>query len=404
MIYRGKDHKDIYYKGNYHDAMYKGMELVWHKIRREGYYSIIVKTKPREMLVLIFNEKTGQFEEIMKIENKNESDAYYVELLSAIDSERIYVSTLGIDSLIASSIDGINFGNTNLEYVENTELLLSSNYYSNYLWRFRRESNGVWVTKNTVSLKNGLISVDTKSLSTGLGMYGTTYESANMGDTYGKNARIGMHVHTKTHYPLTENEIMTATIKYYDVENNTSGEICKLTAYAINISKFFHVNNMYVFFVTISDRGKNHKRYAYYSNDGINYNNSLMDTGKGNYFNFSVPQYIFYRSGMYYIYGGNKSANIDAPATLVLTKNFKYFSIKNIPRFIDVLGTKIYTYALTPAEYLSITSNAVYYSNGERSIPEDGMLFINGNIILYIDNMFFRESQENKFIELDMSN
>lgn len=32
MVYRGKDHKDIYYQGNYHNAMYKGGQLVWKKI------------------------------------------------------------------------------------------------------------------------------------------------------------------------------------------------------------------------------------------------------------------------------------------------------------------------------------------------------------------------------------
>ncbi len=32
MVYRGKDHKDIYYQGHYHNAMYKGNRLVWRKL------------------------------------------------------------------------------------------------------------------------------------------------------------------------------------------------------------------------------------------------------------------------------------------------------------------------------------------------------------------------------------
>lgn len=403
MIYRGKDHKDIFFQGRYHDAMYKGMELIWHKIRKEGYYSIIVKTKTKEMFVLIFSEKTGEFEEIMKIENNVESDAYYVELLVAMDSERIYVSTLGIDSLLASSIDGINFENTNLEYEENIELLLCSNYHSDYLWRFRRSSNSVWLTKNVVSFKNGTLSVNTKSNDTHLGRFAATWEDANMGDTYGRNAKIGMHVHNITHYPLSENEFRVTTIMYYDVENETSGEICKITAYGTNVSKFFCINNMYIFFITISDKEDNHKRYVYYSNDGINYENSLMDTGKGNHFNASRPDFIFYRGGIYYMYGGAKSGNIGAPATLVLTKDFIHFSIKDIPNRIYV-GTKEYNIAsFMPIEYNSATQNAIYFFNGERSTPEDGMLLTgasNRKLLLYFDNMFFRESGGNRFIEL----
>lgn len=32
LIYKGKDHKDIYFQGHYHDAMYVGSRLVWEKI------------------------------------------------------------------------------------------------------------------------------------------------------------------------------------------------------------------------------------------------------------------------------------------------------------------------------------------------------------------------------------
>lgn len=32
LIYRGKDHKDIYFQGKYHKAMYKGSQLLWKKL------------------------------------------------------------------------------------------------------------------------------------------------------------------------------------------------------------------------------------------------------------------------------------------------------------------------------------------------------------------------------------
>lgn len=35
LFYRGKDHKDIYFNGHYHDKMYKGSQLVWEKLKKE---------------------------------------------------------------------------------------------------------------------------------------------------------------------------------------------------------------------------------------------------------------------------------------------------------------------------------------------------------------------------------
>lgn len=38
LIYREKDHKDIYFKGKYHWAMYKGSKLVWEKLAGDEYF------------------------------------------------------------------------------------------------------------------------------------------------------------------------------------------------------------------------------------------------------------------------------------------------------------------------------------------------------------------------------
>lgn len=40
LIYNGKDHKDIYFQGHYHDAMYVGSQLVWKKIRERNWERI----------------------------------------------------------------------------------------------------------------------------------------------------------------------------------------------------------------------------------------------------------------------------------------------------------------------------------------------------------------------------
>ena len=54
MIYRGKDHKDIYFSGNYHNAMYKGSRLVWRKLY-DRYCSFnadrVVELDDREIII-----------------------------------------------------------------------------------------------------------------------------------------------------------------------------------------------------------------------------------------------------------------------------------------------------------------------------------------------------------------
>lgn len=42
LYYQGKDHKDIYFQGNYHNAMYVGANKVWEKITGEKYFVLSV--------------------------------------------------------------------------------------------------------------------------------------------------------------------------------------------------------------------------------------------------------------------------------------------------------------------------------------------------------------------------
>lgn len=43
LYFQGKDHKDIYYKGHYHDKMYLGSSLVWEKIKHLFGYKLYAK-------------------------------------------------------------------------------------------------------------------------------------------------------------------------------------------------------------------------------------------------------------------------------------------------------------------------------------------------------------------------
>lgn len=408
MIYRGKDHKDIFFQGHYHDAMYKGTELVWHKIRREGYYSIIVRTKMREMLVLIFNEKTGEFEEIMKIKNNTESPAYYIPLLSSADGERIYVSTLGTESLAAASIDGINFGNTNLDYEDiYYGFWTGDHYYSNYIWSLY-QSGSYYLSKVEVIFKNQVFSVNPKTVHTGLSVGDRDYEYTNIEvreynaflKLVGKNGKFPVHLHrTYYYYKDTKKKKFICVLKYYDVENETIGEITEISQEDLDglyVSPVFFVNNKYIFFIDKLLKNNIHKTYGYYSEDGINYNDFFMDSFKGAGIGV-LPSYVAFRDGVYYIYTSDKYNQNDISSIVNLTIDFEHFFEKELPFEVDIDGNKInvkkMVYGLNLDDY-------IYFYNGERSNPEYGMLSRYENYICYLDNMFFRESKGNKYIEL----
>lgn len=57
MYYRGNDHKDIYFQGNYHGAMYKGSKLVWRKLLDrycDGGYKGIIDLKNKSKVDINF--------------------------------------------------------------------------------------------------------------------------------------------------------------------------------------------------------------------------------------------------------------------------------------------------------------------------------------------------------------
>lgn len=409
MIYRGKDHKDIYYHGHYHDAMYKGMELVWHKIRREGYYSIIIKTKTREMLVLIFSEKTGEFEEIMRIKNNTESPAYYIELLTATDSYRIYVSTLGTEDLIASSIDGIHFGNTNLTYSEVTDNSESigpfenKSFYKDYMWSvtggYRNQ-----IFKRKISLNNGIYSYERKSYQA----TGYSYLRGFIGD---KKSKLALCVRKDSMLKISS----------YDVEKMQGKLICELIPSVWEqMGQLFVTNETYIFFVqsdiktgdTIYDH--HYERYIYYSFGGDVFERSLLEEShkpegmSSEILENGFPYLVCYREGIYYMYCNPGDGNRDTRYRVILTSDFKHFQTKILGKYIVIDGLKFSIGTLIFRD-----SPGVYFCNGERSTPEDGLLLfyetsvgpdevVKGKFLCYIDNMFFRESPRNKYIELDM--
>lgn len=424
LYYDGKDHKDIFFRGKYHDAMYLGYELLWHKIRKEGYYVFIYvrgSSRPTErMIVAIFDEKTRSVKKVLEVLRNTESDAYNVELMSVTDGKRIYLSTLGEKALIASTIDGIHYGNTNLDYFDNRYMFARGYIHFSYT----EENNGVSVKKNcmwglgtgtglggyvihkyTITSENGIYSVESKSVDTYLTATHTDsdrYEITNNFVTSETGeSKIAWHI--RYYREKTGEKREAYTVKYYNAETETSGEIVEFNNKCA-LSYFCCINGVYMFFAEVNTTGEKlgeiiSHLYIYYSFDGINYEHSLIEEKRalpGTY--MEQPLYILHRMGMYYIYCNSESAG--SLNVVRLTTDFKHFSKKYISKELEIDGKAFGIGGFEPFENSSGNYGRVYFCNGEICNPQNGVVGSTkiGNV--YIDNMFFRKSSGNKIINL----
>lgn len=439
LIYREKDHKDIYFQGHYHDAMYLGYELLWHKIRQEGYYVFIVDNGKEGKLqegiyIITFDEKAQEFEIVMEI--KDIPDLFTENFFGGsymVDSERMYICSLSWDDTLWASIDGIHYEKTNLVIQNQIDYrpFFSISYHSyslkndngfshkvNYTWWYTGELGGnFYIWKFTITKNADQYNIEQRRINTGL-KYSTPYASENRHfnmyvPKYG-DSRFALHQETYT-WESKKIEYTKVTISYYDTQEETSGKIAEFEYNSaedypnmyIRTDNFFQVNGVYIFFVydfywKFAEQKQN--LFVYYSFDGITYENSLI-------YNKIIPQsdrvsafpriqLVLYRKGMYYLYGsGEEDEYYEPPYTVYLTTDFKHFQKKQIPHEIKIGEKTFNTLELIDAESKMLNHSRRYFYDGEVSDPEDGISTIYDEKLIYIDNMFFRESSGNKVFE-----
>lgn len=435
LYFEGKDHKDIFFHGKCHDAMYIGAELVWHKIRKEGYYVLIYfrgeSYVNQKLIVSIFDEKTQIVEKVLEVgkDQYGDEDIYYIDLQSAMDDERIYLSTIGTSTRIASSMDGIYYGEANLDYYGNEDLFT---YAQNYFSYTKNKESGsaqrgnciygittfgiatFYISKSTIKEENGVCTVNTEKVDTKISnrnVQFSDYKESNhlIFSNYGKS-KIILHTKQVAQDYGTEKGKSMLTVNYYDVETEISGNITQFNYSAMEsavITDFNYINGVYMFFYRRDINGEKwgeyiHYLYIYYSCDGINYEHSLIErkyTKPGE--NIAIPRHVLNRMGMYYIYCLPENTKIGSPNVLLLTTDFKHFSKKYIPAELDVDGKTFDTVnGFTPIEADAGARSGRYFYNGEISYPDDGIFASTKVGKVYIDNMFFRKSKGNKIVTL----
>lgn len=424
MIYRGKDHKDIYFQGKYHDAMYLGYELLWYKIRKEGYCSLIVDNGKegrfeKGLYVITFDENTRDFTIVMEIlDNPDMYTESYFGGFHTVDRYTTYICSISGDDTVWASTDGIHFEKTNLIVKSTTDasfrFFYSASYFEDYVWYMESNGSEYVIKRMTITKDRNQYSIEYKEINTGL-RSANPYPSYNASFSmqvprYG-SVRFALHTENRRYTSFGE-EYEEFTVKYYDTELETSGNILhfqyKSGTRLVIARNYSSVNGHYVFFLRdvyselIENGGwcSQEREYIFYSNNGITYENSIIyDKTIISHANDEAPltELILYRKGMYYIYAG---AEIDEyynpPYTLFLTTDFKHFQKKKIPHEIKIGEETINTLKLIRAEAAVTNKKRRYFYFGEVSEPEDGILTIYEDSLVYIDNMFFKESNGNK--------
>ena len=430
LYYQGKDHKDIFFQGKYHDAMYVGSKLVWHKIKKEGYFSIIIcdpykdKTSGLDKtLILIFDEKTNKFEFIKLIYHGviDGSVIHYGSSCVVCDSEQIFISNQGNENIIAVSIDGINFGDTGLDFDDNSSFMLKRYCYMDYVWDYSF-LNGFVIFKQSIKYDNGKYIIDGSMYNTSLPKHYSSSEDPYDGSSitrekdlltlHNKNYNTIVHYNEESIIKVggmaSANCIFTAC----NIENKTKEMIEEVTGFAVGHSELFSINSCEFFFTIVTERisGDNWKNfifnrylYVYYSKDGTKFFRKLVLTQNSTKnIGFFLPTEVAYRNDRYYFYMMDFTGEIGINF-VIITKDFEHFSKLQINKEIEINGIVFETkYLHVLDEKGGIDLNVQYFFNGDRNYPFNGMICTDENkeYILYIDNMYFENSSSNMIYKL----
>ena len=103
LYYQGKDHKDIYFNGNYHVKMYKASELVWEKLYPDEFFIysingidfIDIKNKFVDTFPTIINGRKGVLENFLFIQNNIISLIGSGKIVTSKDAEKWNIQNTG---------------------------------------------------------------------------------------------------------------------------------------------------------------------------------------------------------------------------------------------------------------------------------------------------------------------
>lgn len=390
LIYRGKDHKDIYFQGKYHKAMYKGSQLLWKKL-----YKIIPY-----------------------ISFDGDNRVMCIKLLFV--NERVTIKKLNLNGEAFSDFNLVRGDNKVGYFLKDTSWVFSENG-QNYLQTPRMSTLyvngylGYAMTSNTffgVGMLIGGGTVDYSVLSRSISSFEDNGDSpiSQFGELISGYIKptVGVFVE-KTMYKAYE---------YYLVTNSTHS---RLHAFAYsNETKFLGVKDVngyphiYVYTYKYSD-GSGIEEYILSNNKTSKY---IAGEKKDFYFNIMST---FYYDRKFIVYSSENGR-----LQIYETKNdFMSFTKVETPQSIivnDMDSDKQYTISFDSTVegdvYLQpycTLDNTFYFDEEGVMHNDEGCLFtrnINETgfkkiVMVYFDNHYFRQSENNfcqilKFKEEDI--
>lgn len=379
LYYKGKDHKDIFFQNHYHSKMYKGSELVWEKILGNEYIVFQFKNEIK----------------VLDIENKQ----IYKDTRNYL---RVMLNT---ENIILTDIDS---------YLHNDGLFISKNG-THYMYKLDwNEPYGYWTTTYYYA-SNNVLYVLKSDFSTGTSkthykMYSflvdeneditadyDVFEQDISKNLYIWNGGISVKTYNSSKIPFfIYRDSRTEQTTFYYVENNVVNTIdLNIPGFATGrINIFFCVNNVFYIIYQNKAYGDKYNVYAY------DFDNSIGQI-YANVFEFSYENHMnisswFYLNNKAYMYVLFKNGELHCYETSDF-KNFKKtvcnrnFSIKYVDgRMVEFDGYEGFSFTVPCNAH-----SCGYFINNKMTQKECMVLFPSQGGAVFMDNMYFNESEGN---------
>lgn len=403
LIYKEKDHKDIYFKGKYHWAMYKGSKLVWKKLAGDEYFVTSCTSREGGMRTLVVDIPNKDYFELLPrhegIILYNNSD-FCFGLGDYNGKEHIFATIDGLHYKLGDEFERENlsvgdsafygFTKDSLYYIfekhygSNVRSSISQYYIGDDL--VVKKGNEIqfeyYVRKNITSVNSGILILRINN--------------------FGNNGNF-----TITYLNDKNLSTVTSAIPYM---SGFSGQLFCINnlLYGVEVSRYYvpNISEEVEYWLSIKLCDIEAGTAGAYK--------CINLTGKG--VSQSVRRVLYIREFFYVYYSiklsygsadfENYCAKISRSGTVISNKKIEYrvrAKAKDgeekefTPAAFEEKAAFPSTASYGPEEFFN---GAAYFKNGIQ-MEKEGIILVNSTYFVYIDNMFWEDSENNFFINVE---
>lgn len=400
LIYREKDHKDIYFKGKYHWAMYKGSKLVWEKLAGDEYFVTSCISASGGMRTLMVDIPNKDYLELLPrhegIILYNNSD-FCFGLGDYNGKEHIFATIDGLHYKLGDEFEHENlsvgdsafygFTKDSLYYIfeehygSNVRSSISQYYIGDDL--VVKKGNEIlfeyYVRKNITSVNSGILILRINN--------------------FGNNGNF-----TITYLNDKNLSTVTSAIPYM---SGFSGQLFCINnlLYGVEVSRYYvpNISEEVEYWLSIKLCDIEAGTAGAYK--------CINLTGKGV---SSSVRNVFYVGGFFYVYylirlayGSTNfeeyCAKISKSGNVIINKKIEYqVKAKSKDGEEMEFNPLVFTQKVTSTNTAfsdgeQFFNGAAYFKNGIQ-MEKEGIMLVNSSYFVFIDNMYFEDSENNFFV------